>query len=507
MSVPAVEFKNVSRIYERCRANDHLSFSITQGSIHGLIGENGAGKSTAMKMLFGLEQPDEGEIFVFGQKVQFSSATEAMNSGIAMVHQHFMLAENLTALENFMLVQSSSSPWQLRNKRSELALAEEFARSYHFTIPWLKPINELSIGEQQRLEILKALSRRGKILILDEPTAVLTPHEIQEFFKKLRALKSQGQTLILITHKLKEVLEITDEVTILRQGKVVDRLQTAQANASILSEKMIGHRLETLQVTSAEMTSAKDKTKKLRLKNIKAETASARLEVPLLEITGGEILGIAGVEGNGQQELIDLLLHPKSFKKIEGELELLGQSTLGLSTSRLRQLSLGVLPEDRLHRGSVSTMNLTENFLLGYQHQMKWGFISWAELEKETNKNIQKFNVVPADPLARFSSLSGGNQQKLVAARELSHNPELIFAFQPTRGVDIGAADFIHRQILAAKNRQAAVLLISSELDELLKLSDRILVFFRGRVQAEFSRSSFNENKIGAAMGGFEVSP
>ena len=506
-SVPAVEFKSVSRIYNVHRANDQLSFSMAAGCIHGLIGENGAGKSTAMKMLFGLEKPDEGEILVFGKKVNFSSATAAMNSGIAMVHQHFMLSENETALENFLLMRKNVKTFGWRNHKEELLQAQELSKNYDFEIPWLKPVCELSVGEQQRLEILKALSRHGKILILDEPTAVLTPQEIQDLFKKLRELKKQGHTIILITHKLKEVLEITDSITVMRQGKVTTSLNTSEASVDFLAEKMIGHKMRAAgNFAEAGVASATTPfgEKKLQLKELRAETLDFKLDISSLEVHAGEILGIAGVEGNGQKELIQLLMHPKKFKKIEGHLEILGHDTRFYSTRALRQLSLGFFPEDRLRWGSVPSLNLLQNFILGYQRKLLAAkkFLPWNELFKICAEQIKKFNVRPESPLALFSSLSGGNQQKLVVARELYLNPNLILASHPSRGVDIGATEFIHQQLLDAKKGNAAILLISSELDELIKLSDRIVVLYRGRIQAEFSRSHFNENKIGAAMGG-----
>ncbi len=508
MTTTAIEFRKVSKTYGACRANDDLSFKVTAGSIHGFIGENGAGKSTAMKMLFGLETPDSGEIFVFGQHIRFSSATDGIQAGIAMVHQHFMLAENLTALENFLLIQNSSRPWSLRNYSAELAEAQKFAQSYNFEIPWMKPVHELSVGEQQRLEILKALSQRGKILILDEPTAVLTPQETEELFKRLTELKKQGHTLILITHKLKEVLEITDEITILRQGKVVASMKTSEATPSLLAEKMIGHSLDQESESSLPRSTSKNEALRLNLQNIKAVKNNVQLHIPALKLHHGEIIGIAGVEGNGQKELTELLLNPKSFSSIEGELEILGTSMKNHSTAQIRELSLGVFPEDRLRLGSISSMNLVQNFLLGYQKKFSAAgkLLSWASLKLKTMEGIEKFSVSPSDPMNTFSSLSGGNQQKLVAARELYFKPDLIFAFHPTRGVDIGAAHFIHQQLLAAKARGAGVLVISSELDELLKLSDRILVLYRGQIQAQFSREQFDENQIGAAMGGIELS-
>lgn len=528
-AVKAVEFKNVSRIYGSNRANDRLSFSVDAGSIHGLIGENGAGKSTAMKMLFGLEKPDEGEISVFGQPIHFSSATEAMSAGVAMVHQHFMLSENATALENFLLMRGKTKALAWRKPRKELLEAQQLSQNYGFEIPWMKPVRELSVGEQQRLEILKALSRKGRILILDEPTAVLTPSEIKDLFKKLRELKNRGYTVILITHKLKEVLEITDEVTILRQGQVTAQLKTAQVDAEILAEKMMGHALNkafrkldsdsslnsdsnSLASSSLALASSdkNHENKKLILEKVKARKTDFTLDIASLEVRAGEIVGLAGVEGNGQKELVELLLHPQKFRSIEGQVEILGQKTKKFSTHQIRQLSMGVFPEDRLRWGAVSSMNLVENFLLGYHR--KWHadkkILAWKELSKVVNEQIKKFNIKASGPKAAFSSLSGGNQQKLVAARELYSEPQLLVVSQPTRGVDIGAAEFIHQQLLtAAKNKNTAILLISSELDELLKLSDRILVIYRGSIQTQFSRSQYDENKIGAAMGGLEVSP
>ncbi len=510
-SPSAVEFKSVSRIYSMdsidgknsvLRANDKLSFTIAQGSIHGLIGENGAGKSTAMKILFGLEQADEGEILLFGKKVRFNSATEAMNSGISMVHQHFMLSENETALENFMLMQKNSAPFSWRSKKQELNEAKKLSKNFGLEIPWEKLVQDLSVGEQQRLEILKALSQNGKILILDEPTAVLTPYETQDLFKKLKDLKSQGYTIILITHKLKEVLQITDYITVMQKGKVTTSLKTTEATVEILTEKMIGKSHENFRLLASSAPQASQK--RLHLSKINVEHSGSHLEIENLSVNSGEIVGVAGVEGNGQKELLKLLLHPKKFKKISGEIEILGKDTKKFSTQQLRQLSIGIFPEDRLRYGSVLNLNLLQNFILGYQRKFFTNsfLFPWKKALQICLEQIQKFNVVPGNPQARFSSLSGGNQQKLVAARELFLKPDLLLVSQPTRGVDVGASAFIHQQILAARNSGAAILLISSELDELIHLSDRVIVLYRGRIQAEFSRLQFSENKIGAAMGG-----
>lgn len=491
---PAIEFRKVSRFYGNQKANDQVSFSVQEGHIHGIVGENGAGKSTAMKLLFGLETPDTGEIYVFGKKVNFKNSIQAMKEGIGMVHQHFMLADEMTALENFLLFKENRSFLRKINWKEELALAQKISLEYGFPLRWELPVNKLSVGEQQRLEILKALSLKGKILILDEPTAVLTPQEADDFFSKLLELKSKGHTILIITHKLKEVLKLTDAVTVFRKGKVIQNFKTGSLSIDHLAEAMVGRKIF-FEKRNLHPKNFKNE-EVLKLENLQFKNQS--LNIKSLHIQAGEIVGLAGVEGNGQKELIEFMASAKTFKNKIHEgvtFEVLGQNSL----ANINPEQVAFFPEDRLKVGSVASMNLAENFLLGHQKSF---WISWPVVEQETLWSLKKFQINSEDPKAVFSSLSGGNQQKLVVARELSRNPQFILAAHPTRGVDIGAIEFIHEQLIQFQEKGAGIFLVSSELEELMKLSDRIYVIYRGNIVAEFSRKDFDERKIGAAMGG-----
>lgn len=488
MSVtPSVEFRKVSKSFGAVQANKDISFSVASGEIHGIVGENGAGKSTAMKMLFGLYQADEGQILVNGQEVQLASPLDAMTYKIGMVHQHFMLAEPLTALDNILLQQKGSA-FSILPRAEQKKRLDEIAGKYGFQINLNSKVEDLSVGEQQRLEILKVLSQDSQIIILDEPTAVLTPQEVQDLFKNLRLLKNEGRTIIIITHKLKEVLRLTDSVTVFRAGQVTAVRKTSETSIEDLAELMVGRRLH----QSTERTTTVDTSKVLlSVKELRANTGSQFIEGINLQVRAGEIVGIAGVEGNGQDVLIRALIDQSALdeKSLHGEIKSQG--------------IWGSFPEDRLRFGVLAKRPLYENFLLGQQKRFARGpFLKIKELMTATKAALEAYDVRPRNEKAALQNLSGGNQQKLVVARALSQNPDLILAAQPTRGVDIGAIDFIHSEIRKCRDRGAGVLLISSELDELMTLSDRILVLYQGKIAAEFVRGQFDEIALGAAMGG-----
>jgi simple sugar transport system ATP-binding protein len=502
MSVPAVEFKNIRKQFGAVQANDAVSFSVARGSIHGIIGENGAGKSTAMKILFGFYEADSGEILVHGKAAQLTSPTEAMAAGIGMVHQHFMLAEPVTALDNILLQQPGSLFSKLP-RAAEKARLEKLAHQYGFDLNLEATVESLSVGAQQRLELLKILSQNSDIIILDEPTAVLTPQEVQDLFVNLRALRDQGKTILLITHKLKEVMALTDEVTVFRAGRVIGSKKTASTNSSELAEMMVGRRIATPQERSTHIGDKEI----LCFNKVSASLGEQHIENIDFKVHAGEIVGIAGVEGNGQNVLIRALLEPSAISKksFKGDIQINGQSLAKKSAQAIRALGVGAFPEDRLRFGVLISKNLVENFLLGRQRLKKFlkgGFLNHKLLMEETNQALKNYDIRPPDASLTLGQLSGGNQQKLVVARELADKPSLIVAAQPTRGVDIGAIEFIHGQLRKARDNQAAVLLISSELDELLTLSDRLLVMYKGQVVKEFRRQDFNETQIGAAMGG-----
>ncbi|MFM6928710.1 MAG: ABC transporter ATP-binding protein [Bdellovibrio sp.] len=487
-SFPAVEFRNISKVFGDCVANSDITFSVAAGTIHGIVGENGAGKSTAMKMLFGLYRPSGGDIFVQGQKIDFESSIDAMNAKIGMVHQHFMLAEPLTALDNILLQQKGSA-FSLLPRKEQKQRLDEIAQRYGFDLDLTAKIEDLSVGAQQRVEILKILSQHSEILILDEPTAVLTPQEVQELFKNLQRLKAEGKTILIITHKLKEVMALTDAVSVFRAGQVVANKKTAETSISELAELMVGRRLQNPQERS---THVGDKVV-LKVDNLSAHFGTHKIENLVLDLKEREIIGIAGVEGNGQDILIRALLDESAFHKkhFSGSITMNGD--------------LGSFPEDRLRFGVLPSRPAYENYLLGQQRHPRFAkglFLKMKEVLKQTKDAMELYDVRPRNENLAFERFSGGNQQKLVVARALLQNPKVIVAAQPTRGVDIGAIEFIHNQLRKSRDEGAGVLLISSELDELMALSDRIIVLYKGHFVAEFSRTSFDEILIGAAMGG-----
>ncbi|XGC81252.1 ABC transporter ATP-binding protein [Bdellovibrio bacteriovorus] len=491
MTIPAVEFKGVSKWFGDCCANADISFSVAPGTIHAIVGENGAGKSTAMKMLFGLYRPSGGEILVHGNPIQFQSPIDAMAAKIGMVHQHFMLAETLSALDNILL-QQKGSPLSLLPRKEQKQKIDGIANRYGFHMNLNAKVEDLSVGEQQRLEILKILSQDSEILILDEPTAVLTPQEVLDLFKNLRLLRDQGKTILIITHKLKEVMNLTDNVTVFRAGRVIGNKKTSDTTSEELAEMMVGRRLQKPSERKSEIVHT---VQLLKMQNVSANIAGQTLEDLNLTVCSKEIVGIAGVEGNGQNALIRALLDRHKLKKnaVQGEITLKGR--------------LGSFPEDRLRFGVLPSRPVYENFILGQQRKPSFAqglFLKGKEIIAKTQEAMNTYDIRPHNPLLPFEKLSGGNQQKLVVARALSQKPDFVIAAQPTRGVDIGAIEFIHNEIRKARDEGAGVLLISSELDELMTLSDRILVLYKGRMVAEFNRTQFDEIALGKAMGGLQ---
>jgi len=498
-----LEFNKVSKSFGSVQANNQVSFAVKQGSIHALIGENGAGKSTIMKILFGLYQADHGEIRLRGQKLNILSPIDAKKHRIGMVHQHFMLAGPISAMNHFFLDEKPTSlkgfftPLPAEKKLQQLqALSER----YQMAVPWQEPVEKLSVGIQQRLEILKILYNEADILILDEPTAVLAPQEILALFSQLRELKAQGKTILFITHKLKEVMSLADTVTVFRKGEVIAQKNIEDTNPRDLSELMVGRKLIEL-VRSPAMPGER----LLEIKNLSFKTQGReRLKNLDFHIHSGEILGIAGIEGNGQSDLIQILVQPKAHEKaVSGELRWKTNSILSKSAKDLKEMGFSFFPEDRLTQGALVQSNLKENFLLG-QHRspdfQKMGIFKPHEISRVTTEEMKKLDVWPRNPNAIFKNLSGGNQQKLVVARELYRKPPFLLAAQPTRGVDIGAIEKIHFEMDLLRKNGAAILLISSELDELMKLSDRIMVIRHGSLLGQILHPPFDETQIGCMM-------
>jgi simple sugar transport system ATP-binding protein len=501
----AVEFHHVSKIFGEVYANRGVTFSVRRGTIHGIVGENGAGKSTAMNILYGLYPQTDGDISVFGKKRRWRSPSDAISEGIGMVHQHFMLAGPMSVLDNIILG-AEPAPRSLRflprlmrpiNRSKAIRRLSSLGKSYGMSVPWDKPIHSLTVGHQQKVEILKLLYRNSEILILDEPTAVLTPLECNELFENLKQLKGEGKTILMITHKLKEVMAATDDVTVFRAGGVVGSLRTRQTSAEELAELMVGRKLKQ---TRAER-GARDTKAVLEFSHV----SGTGLKDISFHVRAGETVGVAGVHGNGQTELLQAIFHPRERGRVEtGNIKIFGKSTKHLTASEIHALGVARFPEDRLKEGLLEQANLVENFILGHQRQSplsRHGILRPKEASKEALCALKRFDVRPLNLQARAGSLSGGNQQKLVVARELWHSPKLIIAAQPTRGVDIGAIEFIHGQLQEVKAAGAGVLLVSTELDEILALSDRVLVMFEGAIVADLPRDTCDEKTLGLSMG------
>jgi ABC-type uncharacterized transport system ATPase subunit len=502
---PAVELRGLTKRFGPVLANAEVNLRVEPGTIHGVIGENGAGKSTAMKMLYGIFPPDAGEMFVYGRKRIWNSPADAIAAGIGMVHQHFMLAEPYSALDNILL---GAEPVRLGmiERRKARARLESLARQHGLPVDLTRPVEELPVGVQQRVEILKLLYRDAKILILDEPTAVLTPQETSALFQHLRKLREEGKTIILITHKLKEVMTITDRVTVLRAGKVTGEMPTAQTNPQELANRMVGRKV----VLNIDVPPARPRDEPaLEVEKLALAGAAGgrhKLSDVRFVVRRGEIVGIAGVEGNGQSELLQAILHPRDSRcRTSGTVRVLGREVTTWHAAKIRELGVAVIPEDRQHEGLLLDLPVAENFLLGLQRCAAFsraGFLRTASVARMAAQAVEEYDVRPRELTIRAGQLSGGNQQKLVVAREFQRNPGLLIAAQPTRGVDVGAIEFIHNRIVRARDEGAGVLLISFELDDILTLSDRILVMYEGRIVAGFSRGQVAERELGLKMAG-----
>jgi ABC-type uncharacterized transport system ATPase subunit len=492
----AVELRGIDKRFGAVHANRSVSLSLERGTIHALIGENGAGKSTLAHILYGYLTPDAGEIRIDGRPVAIRSPRDAMAAGIGMVHQHFMLVDTMSVLENLMLGQERG----LTLARGEVAARASLADAA------LDPealVGALPVGLKQRVEILKALHRGAEILILDEPTAVLTPIEVRALFEELRALARAGKTILLVTHKLKEVMAITDAVTVMRQGAVVANCETRTTTPAELAALMIGRPPQPPAKSPAAVGAAVLEVDAARV--IDAEGVT-RLDGVSLSVRAGEIVGIAGVAGNGQSELIEALVGLRPLRA--GAIKLGGSDVTGLSVDARRRRGLGHIPEDRLRLGAVAAFSATENALLGRQHDAecaRYGLLRSAGIRATLEEWMRAYDIRPPDPRQRFAQFSGGNQQKLVAARELERRPTALVVGQPTRGVDVGAAELIHARLLALRARGAGILLISADLDEIRLLADRILVMCGGRIAGEVSAEAADERGLSLLMAGAEA--
>jgi len=506
---PAVEFRNISKAFGPVQANADVSFSIAKGSIHGVIGENGAGKSTLMSILYGYYHADSGQLVINGAEQKIRSSQEAIDLGIGMVHQHFMLVENMTVLDNVML--GAEGGFKLAKKRTETeAKLREICARYHLDVDPLAVISTLSVGAQQRVEILKQIYRSAEILILDEPTAVLTTQEIASLFDILRLFKEQGKTIILITHKLGEIMEITDQVTVMRAGRVAGAVATRDTSKEQLANMMVGRPIEGNLPRKPHAPGAPVlQVEGLELKDANGVQLLADIA---LDVRAGEIVAIAGVSGNGQSELMEILAGmrlPTSGKvTMEGApLPFAGRANADGLPALFRDLGIGHVPEDRLRDGVIKDFSVMQNTVFGYQDRVtKRGLFDFDAIAKRCAGLLEQFDVRPKDPNVRIGLLSGGNQQKVVIAREVSAAPKLMLVGQPTRGVDIGTIESIHTQLLRLRDEGVAILLVSTELEEVRALSDRIVVMSGGRVTGELHIDEFDTTRIGLLMGGMHKS-
>ena len=498
VTAPAIELCGVDKRFGAVHANKAIDLVVAKGEIHGIVGENGAGKSTLMSILYGFYQADAGEILIDGRRTRIPDSDAAIAAGIGMVHQHFMLVEPFTVLENVMLGAEGGALLRggMARARAEL---ERLEREYNLRVDPDAVVGELPVGLQQRVEILKALFRGAEILILDEPTGVLTPEEADDLFEILRQLKSQGKTVILITHKLREIMAATDAVSVMRQGAMVAHFRTAETSVERLAEAMVGRRV----LLRVEKGAATPGAVKLSVREARVVDGQGveRLRGVSFDVRAGEIVGIAGVSGNGQSELLEAIagIRPLASGAIR-----LGEAALPPDPARVRGLGLAHVPEDRHRMGLVTKFEARENAILGYHGAadvLRGLFLDRAAIRAKCEKDMADFDVRPPDPFLKTANFSGGNQQKIVLAREIEEDPEVLIVGQPTRGVDVGAIEAIHRRLIDLRDAGKAILLVSVELDEVRGLSDRVLVMFDGRVVGECAPVA-PENQIGLMMAG-----
>ena len=501
----AVEMLGMHKRFGAVRANDGVDLRVAAGAIHAVVGENGAGKSTLMSILYGFYSADAGEIRIHGKPVRIRSAQDAIAQGIGMVHQHFMLVDTFTALENVVLGAESHAMLSRTEPMARKRLHELMdATGLHVDLDVLSA--DLPVGDRQRLEILKALFRGARILILDEPTAVLTPQEIHQLFDVLRRLREQGTTVIIITHKLKEVMSLCDDVTVMRVGRVVLETRVADTSIDALAQAMVGRSVHLGAQAGQTPPQQGERVMEARGLRVKDSLGVERLKGADITLHAGEIVGVAGVSGNGQSELIEALAGMHSV--MAGEMTLLGQSFNAqhwLDPRRARELGVAHVPEDRHARAMVMTFAAWESAVLGYEGWPEYsraGTMRHEAMHAATRQMMDTFDVRPRDPALLCGNFSGGNQQKLVLARELGRQPRVLLVGQPTRGVDIGAIEFIHGQLRRMRDAGCAVLLVSSELDEILALSDRVIVMNQGRITGELPVSECTETKLGLLMAG-----
>lgn len=506
MSTPLLEMRGITKVYPNgVVANKNVDFSLREGEIHAIAGENGAGKSTLMKMMFGMEEPSEGDIFIRGEKLKLTSPQDAIDRGIGMVHQHFMLVPSFTVAENMVLGMEPRKGLGI-HKSEAIRMTEETARKYNLAVDPRAKADDLTVGMKQKVEILKALLRGAKILILDEPTAVLTPQETEELFRELKQLKAQGHTIVFISHKLKEVKAICDRITILRGGSSEGVYNTADVSEQEISRLMVGR--DVVLKYEKDVPAGGEAVLEVRKLNVHDAHGKPLLSDVSFTVRAGEIIGIAGVEGNGQVQLVEALTGGLRADAVSGGVKVEGTDVLTRDIREIRGLGVSYIPEDRNRQGAAGEASISDN-LISTRYRSKemnrGPFLRRGMIASLAAGLVEEFKVRCSGPAQPIGMLSGGNMQKVVVARECSTNPRLLIAEQPTRGVDIGAAQFIHGKLLELRGRDCATVLVSADLNEILEISDHLLVMYEGRIVAYFDHpSAVSEEELGLYMLGLQ---
>ncbi len=496
-----VEMKNVTKMFGDFTANDKLNLTVHKGEVHALLGENGAGKTTLMNILYGLYQPTSGEIYIKGEKINIVNPNVAIKHGIGMVHQHFMLVEPFTVAENIILGMEPTKGLGSLDIKKAISDVKELSNKYGLYVDPNAKIQDITVGMQQRVEILKALYRGAEILILDEPTAVLTPQEIKELIQIMRNLTNQGKSIIIITHKLHEIKISADRCTIIRRGKFIDTVEVSETTEEDLASKMVGREVN-FKVEKADKKPGKTvfTIENLVVKDNRGINAVNGLT---LHVKSGEILGIAGIDGNGQSELIEAIT---GLRKIDaGKIMIHDKEITNKKPKDIIDHKISSIPEDRQKRGLVMDYTVAENMILENYHNKPFsnnGVLNFPKIKEFAKRLIYKFDVRPTNEMAKAKELSGGNQQKVIIAREITNDPDLLIAAQPTRGLDVGAIEFVHKSLVDQRDRNKAVLLVSLELDEVMNVSDRIAVIYEGKIVGILDANEADENTLGLMMAG-----
>lgn len=496
-----LEVREITKAFPGVLANDRVNFDVREGEVHAILGENGAGKSTLMKIIYGLYKPDSGSIRLYDKELHFDSPRQAIQAGIGMVHQHFMLIPALTVAENIVL---GSEPGKIRYRRKENEeMVRELSKKYHLEIDPSAKVGDLSVGLQQRVEILKVFYRQAKLLILDEPTALLTPQETEELINVMESLKAQGIPIVFISHKLDEVQRVSDRLTVMRAGRTIDTVETKSTTPQQMANMMVGREV-VLQVSKPEQTPGETVLKVDDL--VVTQGATDKVKGISFEVKRGEIFGLAGIDGNGQFELVDAITGLIPTKS--GHVEFLGQDITSASVRHRTDAGIAYIPQDRQVDGLIMDFELTENFILRDSNKRpfsKYGQLQQQPIEEYATKLAESFDVRPRRIHAKASNLSGGNQQKVILAREVSRDPELLIAAQPTRGVDVGAIQFIHDKLVDLRSEGKGILLVSLELEEIMSLSDRIGVIHDGQLMAILPGGQVTREQLGLLMTGVSL--